>query len=330
MKILNKNQWKILLLDNIILLLILIVVIGMWIAKPVFMSLNNILNIFRSMSIRGVIAFGMTIVILSGQIDLSIGSIIGLSGVIVAWTCKFLPGLFGIGVTASCIIGIGAVVILSIAVGCFHGYMQHKFTMPSFIVTLATQLFLYGLAGIICGGFPISGVFPDWFVAIGFGRVGPIPVPVIILVISFCITLFIVNYTNIGRSIYAVGGNEEAARLSGINVLRTKIVTFVAVALLSALSGLMNSAQVLSATYSFGRGWEIDVISAVVIGGTSMGAGIGKISGTFLGILFLGVMINGMTLLDISLYMQYVIRGILLFSSVLLSIFLPKLKQKMY
>ncbi|MDR2759118.1 MAG: ABC transporter permease [Spirochaetaceae bacterium] len=294
------------------------------------MTLNNILNIFRSMSIRGVIAFGMTMVIISGQIDLSIGSIIGLSGVIVAWACKFLPAMLGIGVTASCVLGIAAVVVLSAAIGCFHGYMQHRFTMPSFIVTLATQLFLFGLAGIICGGFPISGVFPDWFIAVGFGRIGPIPIPVIILIIAFCIIMFIVNYTNIGRSIYAVGGNEEAARLSGINVLQTKIISFVAVALLSSLSGLMNSAQVLSATYSFGRGWEIDVISAVVIGGTSMGAGIGKVSGTFLGILFLGVMINGMTLLDISLYMQYVIRGILLFSSVLLSIFLPKLKQKLY
>jgi ribose/xylose/arabinose/galactoside ABC-type transport system permease subunit len=330
MKIFGKNQWKLLLLDNIILILILVVVIGMWIAKPVFMSLNNILNIFRSMSIRGVIAFGMTMVIISGQIDLSIGSIIGLSGVVVAWACKFLPGMLGIGVTAACIMGIIAVVVLAVAVGCFHGYMQHRFTMPSFIVTLATQLFLYGLAGIVCGGFPISSVFPGWFITVGFGRIGPVPIPAIILVVSFFIIMFIVNYTNIGRSIYAVGGNEEAARLSGINVLRTKIVSFVAVALLSTLSGLMNSAQVLSATYSFGRGWEIDVISAVVIGGTSMGAGIGKISGTFLGVLFLGVMINGMTLLDISLYMQYMIRGVLLFSSVLLSIFLPRLKQKMY
>jgi ribose/xylose/arabinose/galactoside ABC-type transport system permease subunit len=330
MKTFNKNRWKIVLLDNIILLLILAVVVGMWIAKPVFMTPNNLLNILRSMSIRGIIAFGMTMVIISGQIDLSIGSIIGLSGVIIAWACKFLPQLFGAGVTASCVIGILAVILLCVMIGWFHGFMQHKFTMPSFIVTLATQLFLYGLAGIICGGFPISSVFPKWFIAMGVGRIGLIPIPVVILLISFCVILFIVNYTNIGRSIYAVGGNEEAARLSGINVLRTKIISFVIVALLSAVSGMMNSAQVLSATYSFGRGWEIDVISAVVIGGTSMGAGIGKISGTFLGVLFLGVMINGMTLLDISLYMQYVIRGVLLFSSVLLSIFLPKLKQKLY
>jgi ribose/xylose/arabinose/galactoside ABC-type transport system permease subunit len=328
-KLPTKNQWKLLFLDNIIVVLLIILVIAMAIVKPVFLSVNNLLNILRSATLRGVIAFGMTMVIISGQIDLSVGSIVGLAGVLVGWCCKFLPAMLGISVSAACIIGMAASIFIAVAIGLFHGFFQHKFTMPSFIVTLATQLFLFGLAGIVCNGFPISSVFPQWFINIGAGKVGIIPNPVFLLIIIFAITFFIVNYTNIGRSIYAVGGNEEAARLSGINVLWTKIVCFISVAVFSAISGFINAGQVSSASYSFGKGWELDVISAVVIGGTSMRAGSGKISGTFLGLLFIGVFINAMTLLNVSVYMQYVIRGILLFSAVLLSIFLPKFKQNL-
>jgi len=317
------------LLDHIIELLLLLIIIALWAAKPSFMTLQNWLNIFKSVALKGVIACGMTMVIISGQIDLSIGSVVAISGVVTSYICDILPRATGMGLTAACIIGIIAAALLAIAIGVFHGFAQQKFGMPSFIVTLSTQLFLYGLAGIICNGFPITNKLPGWFNLIGTGRLGVVPVPAIILIIVFLICLFFMNYTHIGRSIYAVGGNQEAARLSGINVTRTKIFCFAATALLATLGGFMNSAQVLSASFSFGKGWETDVISSVVIGGTSMTGGIGKIRGTLLGIVFLGVIINGMTLLDVSVYMQYIIRGVLLFSSVLLSIFLPKLKQKL-
>lgn len=324
-----KNRWKKMLLDHIIELLLLVLIIGLWIAKPSFMTLTNWLNIFKSVALKGVIACGMTMVIIAGQIDLSIGSMVAVSGIIAAFCSDKLPDIFGISLTAACIIGIILALLFAVLIGIFHGYSQHKFRMPAFIVTLSTQLFLYGLGGIICGGFPIANKLPTWFNVIGVGRVGVVPVPAIVLAIVFLIVMFIMNYTNIGRSVYAVGGNEEAARLSGINVMRTKIICFVATAVLAALGGFMNSAQVLSATFSFGRGWETDVISSVVIGGTSMTGGVGRIRGTLLGIVFLGVIINGMTLLNVSVYMQYVIRGVLLFASVLLSLYLPKLKQKL-
>lgn len=322
-------KWQRFMLDHIIEVLLLLVVLGMWMAHPNFMTSTNWFNILKSVALKGVIAFGMTMVIISAQIDLSVGSVVAISGVLTSYCCVKLPGLLGVGLTTACILGILASVLFAVLVGVFHGYSQHQFGMPAFIVTLSSMLFLYGLAGLICGGFPIANKLPKWFNIIGVGRVGPVPVPAIILIVVFLIAYFIMNYTNIGRSVYAVGGNEEAARLSGINVGMTKIFCFVATALLATLGGFMNSAQVLSASFSFGKGWETDVISSVVIGGTAMTGGIGRIGGTMLGIIFLGVIINGMTLLNVSVYMQFVIRGALLFFAVLLSIFLPKLKRRL-
>ena len=316
------------LLDHITEILLLILIIILWIMAPNFMTVSNWLNILKSSSLKGVIAFGMTMVIIAGQIDLSVGSVVAFSGVVVAYTCNALTASGSVSLTTACIIGIILAFAAAILIGIFHGYVQEKFGMPAFIVTLATQLLFYGIAGIISGGSPIANAFPEWFYWIGTGKIANIPVPVIILLIIFFIALFIMSYTYIGRSVYAVGGNAEAARLNGINVLKTKIICFISSAVLATLGGLMNSAQVMSATYSFGRAWETDVISSVVIGGTSMAGGSGKVRGTMVGIIFLGVIINGMTILNVSVYMQYVIRAILLFSAVLLSLFLPKLREK--
>lgn len=322
------RKWKIFVLDNIIAILLLMLIIALSIAAPSFMTLTNWLNIFKAISMKGVIAFGMTMVIISGQIDLSIGSVVALSGVIAAFACEHLPGLTGMSLTAAAVIGMLMAILTAVILGMFHGYAQVRFGMPAFIITLATQLFLYGLSGIICGGFPIAGKMPDWFNFIGIGRVGNVPISAIILLVIFVIAFVIMKYTNMGRAIYAVGGNKEAARLAGINVLTTEMFCFILTAVFATIGGFINSAQVLQATFNFGKGWETDVISAVVIGGTSMTGGIGKITGTLLGIIFIGVIANGMTLLNISVYMQYVVRATLLFCAVLLSMFLPKLKQK--
>jgi ribose/xylose/arabinose/galactoside ABC-type transport system permease subunit len=324
----TSTKVKRVLLDHITEILLLIVIVILWIWQPNFMTVPNWLNILKSAALKGVIAFGMTMVIIAGQIDLSIGSTVALSGVIVGFTCKTMSAT-GMSLTAACITGILLAFLAAVIVGVFHGYSQQKFGMPSFIVTLATQLLLYGIAGYISGGAPIANAFPEWFYWIGTGKIGVIPVPAVAMVLVFVLSVFLMDYTYIGRSVYAVGGNEEAARLNGINVMRTKIICFVVTSVLATLGGLMNSAQVMSATFSFGRGWETDVISAVVIGGTSMTGGIGKVWGTMVGILFLGVLINGMTILNVSVYMQYVVRAALLFSAVLLSLFLPKLRQKL-
>lgn len=321
-------RWKILLLDNIIALLLILLIVALWITTDKFMTLTNWMNILKAVALKGVIAMGMTMVIIAAQIDLSISSLVAISGVIAAFFCEKLPAATGISLNMAAIIGIFVALLFAVLVGLFHGFAQAKFGMPAFIITLASQLFLYGLAGIICGGFPIANKMPTWFNVIGTGRIGFIPIPVLILIAVFLIAFFIMKYTEIGRAIYAVGGNVEAARLNGINVMKTEMFCFVSTALLASLAGFMNSAQVLQATFNFGRGWETDVISAVVIGGTAMTGGIGTMTGTLLGVIFIGVIANGMTLLDLSVYMQYVVRGALLFGAVLLSLYLPRLKQK--
>ncbi len=323
------NKTILLLLDNIVLIILLLLILALTLMTDKFMTTVNWLNILKAVALKGVIAFGMTMVIICAQIDLSIGSVVAIAGVIAAWFAKTLPELWGISVDLAAVIGIIAALLFSIVVGCFHAYSHVKFGMPAFIITLATQLFLFGLAGIICGGYPIAGKMPAWFNNLGFGRIGIIPIPAIVLLIIFFLTWFIMDLTSMGRSIYAVGGNSEAARLSGINVMKTQMFCFALTAVLSTLSGFMVSGQVMQASFTFGKGWETDVISSVVIGGTSMTGGIGKITGTMLGVIFIGVISNGMTLLNVSVYMQYVIRGFLLFGAVLISIFLPRMKQKL-
>ncbi|MGI6688716.1 MAG: ABC transporter permease [Christensenellales bacterium] len=317
------------LFDHVVEVILIILIFVMGNVSPTFNTTANWLNIFRNMSMKGLIAFGMTMVIISGQIDLSIGSTVALSGVIVARACRDLPDAMGISVTMACVIGIVASFALAIAMGVIHGFAQHKFGMPAFIVTLASQNLLYGLAGIISGGFPIANTFPQWFTVLGTGRIGGIggfPIPALILFIFFIIMFFIIRYTTTGRSMYAIGGNQESARLSGINVLKTKIFAFASVQVMSVIAGFINAAQVLSGSYSFGRGWEVDVISAVVIGGTSMAGGIGKMWGTMVGIIFLGVIINGMTILNVSTYAQYVVRAIFMSIAVLVATYQAKKK----
>ena len=313
-------------MDHIIEILLILLVVIMAIVSSNFLTMNNIMNIFRNQALKGVIAFGMTMVIISGQIDLSIGSEVALAGVIVARFCRDLPGKTGMSVTAACLLGILLAFLVAFVMGVIHAIAEHKFHMPAFIVTLATLNLMYGLAGIICEGFPIANVFPDWFLQIGIGKVGIVPVPAIILFVVFILAHILMTYTTTGRSIYAVGGNAEAARLSGINVFKTKIIVFSSVQIMCVLAAFMHSAQVASGSYSFGKGWEVDVISSVVIGGTSMAGGIGKPWGTLMGVLFMGVVINAMTILDVNIYTQYVVRGLIMAFAVLMATFQAKAK----
>ena len=317
------------LFDHVVEVILILLILVMGNVSKTFNTLPNWLNIFRNMSMKGLIAFGMTMVIISGQIDLSIGSTVALSGVIVARACRDLPDLMGISVTMACVIGIVASFAIAILMGAIHGFAQHKFGMPAFIVTLASQNLLYGLAGMLSGGFRIANTFPQWFTVLGTGRIGGsagFPVPAMILFLFFLIMFFIIRYTTTGRAMYAIGGNQESARLSGINVLRTKIFAFASVQVMCVIAGFINSAQVLSGSYSFGRGWEVDVISAVVIGGTSMAGGIGKMWGTMVGVIFLGVLINSMTILNVSNYAQFVVRAIFMSIAVLVATYQAKKK----
>jgi sugar transport system permease protein len=325
---LDRKKITIFLLDHIIEVCLIILIIALSIIANGFLTVPNWMNIFRSNSLKGIIAFGMTMVIIAGLIDLSIGSTVGLAGVIVALCCRQLPAL-GLSLNAACLIGMLICFVVAFVVGWTEGFFQHKTGMPAFIVSLAMLYALFGLAAILSGGYPISNQFPDWFNQLGMGRVGGqsgIPIPAIILAASFLVVLFITGYTTTGRSIYAVGGNPESARLSGINVGKTKIFVFISVQVLAVISGFMTSGQVMSGTYSFGKGWELDVIAAVVVGGTSFTGGVGTVWGTLIGVIFMGVMTNGMTLLNFDIYVQYIVKAVIVFLAVLLSSYRAKVK----
>ena len=323
MSLFSKKKTNNFLLDHMIELLLLVIITCLSIAEPVFLTKNNILNVLRNSAMKGVIAYGMCLVIISGEIDLSVGSQVALSAVIVAWTAKTLE-TFGISLAAGAVIGVVLALAVGLLVGTIHAWARHKFGMPSFIVTLASLNILYGLAAIICKGFPITACYPDWYVFLGTGRIAGIPVPAIVFVLMFFVFWFLTEKTDLGRKIYAVGGNAEAARLNGISVWKTRLFVMCLVQVMCVLSGIMNSAQVRSATFGFGRGWETQIISSVVIGGTSMLGGIGTVWGTLIGVLFTGIISNGMTLLNVNEYMQYVVNGGLMFFAVWFNTYMTK------
>jgi len=324
----DRKKIAIFLLDHIIEVCLVILIIGLTLGANGFLTKSNWMNIFRSNSLKGVIAFGMTMVIIAGLIDLSIGSTVGLAGVIVAFCCRELTAR-GMDLNIACIIGMTLSLLLAITVGWIQGFFQHKTGMPAFIVSLASMNALFGMAGMLSGGYPIANQFPDWFNQLGMGRVGGqagIPIPAIILAVSFLVVLFIMGYTTTGRSTYAVGGNPESARLSGINVGGTKIFVFIAVQILAVISGFMTSGQVMAGTYSFGKGWELDVIATAVVRRTSFSGGVGTVWGTLIGVIFMGVMTNGMTLLNFDIYVQYIVKAVIVFLAVLLSSYRAQVK----
>ncbi len=324
----NRRRVAIFLLDHVIEIFLIILIVALTFGAKGFLTWANWMNIFRANSLRGIIAFGMTMVIIAKLIDLSIGSTVGLAGVVVALLCRDLSAA-GMNLSVACIIGIFVCFVGAVAIGWFHGFFQHKTGMPAFIVTLASLYALQGLAGRLSGGFPIANQFPAWFNLLGAGRIGGqngIPVPAVVLVVCFLIMWFIMDYTTTGRASYAAGGNPESARLSGINVGKTKIIAFILIQIMAVISGFMLSGQVLSGTFTFGKGWELDVIAAVVVGGTSFDGGVGKVWGTLIGVIFMGVISNGMTLLNFDPYTQNIVKAVIIFLAVLLSSYRAKLK----
>jgi len=299
---------------------IVLVIISICIAfsAPGFLTAANLLNILRNTSLKGVIAFGMTMVIICGEIDLSISSTVAMSGIITALVSGKLASAGIMPMEYGVILGVLLAMIVAALIGTFNGWVRTKFNIPTFIITLAMMNVLYGLSAILSKGFPVT-TLPAWFSVLGAGQIAGIPVPAIILIIVFALIHIVMQYTKFGRSVYAAGGNPESARLSGVNVKRVKIVVMIAVQVLAALGGIMCSSQVMSGAHNFGKGWEMDVIASVIIGGASMNGGIGKVRGTFVGLIFLGVLMNGMTLLNINEYIQYVVRGGLILAAVLVN-----------
>ena len=288
-------------------------------AAPGFFTFPNILNIFRNVALAGVISFGMTMTIIGGEIDLSVGSSIALSAVLTATITGALDKAGIMPMETAVFVAMGCALVVGMLIGLFNGFIRTRFNIPSFIITLAMLNVIYGTAALISKGFPVT-TLPDWYNWIGAGRIfGVFPVPAVWLLIVFAVVFVIMNLTRFGREVYAVGGNPESARLSGINVTMVKIVILMAVQMLAALSGIILSAQVMSGSSTFGRGYEMDVISAVIIGGASLNGGIGKVWGTMIGIVFLGVINNGMTLFGVGDFEKYIVRGLLILFAVLLN-----------
>lgn len=301
---LRRHLWQAIL--EIILLAICIVLA---VITPGFLTVGNLLNVLRSVSEIGIIAFGMTMVIISGEIDLSVGSAVAFAGCLAAYLAQ-------IGVPVP--IAMVAAIVLGFGIGGFIGIIRSKYGVPSFITSLALLTGLRGAALKITGGFSLTP-FPEWYNFLGSGHVLCIPFPALVFAATFAVVFFLMNYTTFGRSVYAVGGNAEAARLCGINVSRVRIMVLGITGILAALSGILLSSRMLSGNPTVGYGWELDVIAAVIVGGTSLSGGIGRVWGTLIGVIFIGVIVNGMRLLDVREDGQLIARGVIIVLAVLLS-----------
>ena len=286
------------------------------------------MNIFRANSLKGVIAFGMTMVIICGT-DRPFHRFDRRS----SWSdCRIdLPGFTGYrGRSQHCLHHWDCNLLDRRR--C-HRMVPWLFPAQNRHASVHSHhgkfICFAGLAGRLSGGFPIANQFPEWFNQLGGGRIGGqdgIPIPVIVMIIFFLVIWFIMDNTTTGRASYAVGGNLESARLSGINVGKTKIIAFITVQIMAVISGFMLSGQVMSGTYTFGKGWEMDVIAAVVVGGASFDGGVGKVWGTLIGVIFIGVISNGMTLLNFDPYTQFIVKAFIMFLAVLLSSYRAKVK----
>lgn len=272
-----------------------------------FLTMRNLLNVAKQVSIFGIASVGMTYVILLGGIDLATGSIISFVNIVAAY--------FMVNLGWNPFIAIVLSLIISTAIGFLNGFIIAEVKMPALIVTFASQTIFAGLAYIICNGTPISR-FPDSFLAIGQGYAGFIPVPVIIMALCFAAGTFILVKTYFGRYFYALGGNEEAAELSGIQVKKIKYLVYALSGLFAGIAGLVMLARANTGQPNAGLGYEFDVITCVVLGGVSVNGGSGKMSNVIAGVLIIGVLSNGMVLLNVSSYMQMVIKGIILLLAV--------------
>lgn len=289
-----------------IIVIFIVLFVVMSIFAPNFFTGNNMVNILRQVSISGICAVGMTFVMLTGGIDLSVGAILGVSGVLTAMMMlKGVPSLL-----ASII-----ALALGVVIGGITGAIIHYIEIPPMIATLGTMTSLRGVAYLITGGTPVFG-FDESYSKIGQGHVGVIPIPVIILAIVYAIGIFVLSKTKFSRYVYGIGGNQEVARLSGIKVARVKIAVYAISGFCSALAGLVMLGRVNSGQPRAGESYEMDVITAVVLGGVSLNGGVGNLSHVIFGVLIIGVLTNGMTMMAVDDYWQRVVKGLILLLAV--------------
>lgn len=280
------------------------------IANPAFYSASNLINLTRQTSYVVIIAIFMTMVIIVGGMDLSVGSVIGVSGIAVAMFLKMgLPIPFAV---------IGALAVASL-LGAFNGTLIVLLRMPAFIVTLGTMYIARGICNGLTKGVPVYPL-PQGFSVIGNGTVFNVPGSVFFVIFAALILDFVLKNTTFGRSVYAIGGNEETARLSGINVTKIKILIYLFSSLAAAVAGVIMTSRIESGQTSLGQGWEMTVIASAIIGGTSMLGGSGTVLGTVLGAALMSVISNGMIIMNVSVYWQNIAIGAIIVLSVALDL----------
>lgn len=311
----EKLKEKLLKLQSLIALVMMVIVMALLSDK--FLTVENGWNVMRQISVNVIISVGMTLVILSGGIDLSVGSVLALSGAVAAGLLKnglTLAG-FDLYIGFTVLGAVLAALVVGGLLGLFNGVMITRFQIPPFVATLAMLTIGRGLTMLWTGGFPITSLGKS-FAFLGTGWFLATPMPVWISAAAVALFYFISKNTRLGRYVYAVGGNERAALLSGLNVEKIKLVVYTLTGVLAAVGGVLVTARLDSAQPNAGMGYELDSIAAVVIGGTSLSGGRGSILGTVLGALIIGVLNNGLVLLNVSPFWQQVIKGVVILLAV--------------
>ncbi|MDD6331629.1 MAG: ABC transporter permease [Clostridium sp.] len=294
----------------VMVLIIMCVIISF--ATDKFLTATNIISVLRQISINTYIALGMTLVIILGHIDLSVGAIVAMSGTL---TVGFIVNQ-GLPIWLAIILGI----LLGAVTGFLSGFIVSKFKVPAFIITMAMMNIANGIAYVYSGG-QSTRITNEFFINIGTGYLFKvIPLPVVYMVVLIAVFAFLLNKTKFGTYVYAIGGNREAARLSGVPIKKVEIIVFTLSGLLSAFAGLVLCSRMYSGQPSVGSGYELDAIAACVLGGTSMAGGKGRISGTVFGAIVIGIISNGLNLIGVSSYWQLIIKGLIIACAVLLDV----------
>ncbi len=278
-----------------------------------FLTWSNMMNMLRQTAINAILAAGMTFVILTGGIDLSVGAIVALAGVSGVYFSQWMPAL------PAMLLG----TLVGAAAGYVNGVLTAKTKLPAIIVTLGSMTYLRGIAYVVTGGYPL--ILNDGsFIKMGQGYLGPVPIPIVIMLLVYAVFFVILKYTVFGRNVYMIGGNSEAAFLTGIRVVPRMTWVYTISGICSGIAGVILSARLLSGQPNVGSGYELDAIAAVVLGGTSLAGGMGTIVGSLFGALFMGTLSNGLTLLSVPYYWQLIIKGIV----IVLAIYIDRLRQR--
>ena len=299
----------------------LLILFRLWVG-PSFLAADNMLDLAQQISVNAIIAFGMTLVILIGGIDLSVGALLAFVGTTTVWglmTAGGGPAQHFPGVLFAAGLGLGVATLL----GLVNGVCAAKTKMPAFIITLATMLVARGAALRFNEGRPLH--IPEahtLFLGLGNGRLfGTVPVPVLVMLALFALTTVLLHRTRFGQHLYAIGGNREAARFTGIPVARVEIMVYVLCSLLTGVAGMINASQLYSAEPASGVGFELNAIAAVVVGGTSFTGGIGTMYGTLIGAIIIGILDKGLNQAGVHFSLQYIVKGLVILAAVYVDVF---------